>query len=154
MLLGMGNEPPAWKFAGAAVKRGQVRLGQAAGEVQRPQGLDRHEHVAVVDGGGQVAADLREGHCRGRSGARHLAGGRLTGRREVPARGLREGKTALDDAEVHADGAGGGAVHFRDRDHEHDLLFAGDAEEVDEVRRTGEDLLDGAKCRLLRRDWR
>ena len=47
---------------------------------------------------------------------------------ELAAGGLGEGEAAVDDAEVHADGAGGGAVDFGHGDHEHDLLLAGDAE--------------------------
>ena len=66
----------------------------------------------------------------------------VAGRRE-PAVVWAKAECPLGDAEIHADRAGGGPIHFGHRDHEHDLLFARHPQEVDQVRVSRQDLADG-----------
>ena len=67
----------------------------------------------------------------------------------VPADGLGKVEFPLGDAEIQADRACGGPVHFGHRDHEHDLLFTRHPQEVDHLRVSRQELADGIDRRGL-----
>src|SRR5262249_10934007 len=120
-----------------AVHRGQGRLDQGAGVVEFAEGGDRQLDLAVIDGHGQVLvqAPLDAGE-RGEPGEVADRGERA----DDLAGGVADDQDAMvvEDVEVQADAAGGGAVDLGNGDLERHLLAAGDLEHVDDARAAGD----------------
>ncbi len=128
--MGIGKDPPARKFAGLPLS--VVRLGSAR---LRAKFMVRRAWMAMST----LPLSMEVGRLPA------MPPTAPTG----PPLDLREAEGPLGDAEIHADRACRGAIHFGHRDHEHDLLLAGHPQEVDQIRVSRQELANGIDRRGL-----